>query len=83
MFTPLGRVTTQSTASATASGASIAERGGYPGRPAARTSSQAAVSTGPGDTSDARTPVPASSARTTSCSARAPCLAAAYAAFSG
>ena len=41
------------------------------------------MSTGPGDTSVVRTPVPRSSARSTSCSARSPYLLAAYAALPG
>ena len=72
-----GCVAAKRTASATASACNIAERGENPGRVSASTSSHNEVSTAPGDTSVARTPVPTSSARRTAWSPRRPNLLAA------
>ena len=61
--------------SATSAAPSICARGVNPGRLSGSIGSQSCVSTGPGETSVARTPLPRSSARSTSCSARSAVLA--------
>src|SRR6185503_93697 len=83
MLTSAGCVAAKSTARATASGRSMVARGLKPGRLSGSIGSQSEVSTGPGETSVARTPLFATSARSTSCRPRRPNFPAAYAAFSG
>ncbi len=74
-----GRVTANSTASATSSTRIMSLRFVNPGFSSGFTSSQMSVSTGPGEIRVVRTPDFAVSARITSCMPRSPNLLAAYA----
>ena len=78
-----GCVTANRTAAAMSVVRSMSLRRVKPGCASGFTLSHMAVSTGPGEISVVRTPVPASSAVNTSCSPRSPNLLAPYAAFPG
>src|SRR5690349_7359956 len=77
--TRAGLVTAHTTASATSSARIMSRRLVKPGFESGSISSQISVSTGPGEISVARTPVPDNSERITSCMPRRPYLLAAYA----
>src|SRR5688572_29626105 len=67
MVTPSGRVTAKTTACATSSGRSMADRGGSPGTAVGSTPSHSDVSVAAGHTSVVVTPVPRSSSVEMSC----------------
>ncbi len=72
-----GRVTANTTASATSSARIMSWRFVNPGWESGSIGSHMSVSTGPGETRVVRTPVRASSVRSTSCIPRSPYLLAA------